>query len=52
MINVFLLGARAPLQVRSLLLMAYYVCFKTLFKNKMLSSKKIPQLVYEIIRGR
>jgi hypothetical protein len=47
---VFLLGARAPLQVRSLL-MAYYVCLETLFKNKMLSSKKIPELVYEIIRG-
>jgi hypothetical protein len=38
-----------PLQVRSLLI-AYYVCFETLFKNKMLSSKKI-ELVYEITRG-
>jgi hypothetical protein len=33
MINVFLLGAGAPLQVRSLL-MAYNVCLETLFKNK------------------
>jgi len=37
MIDVFLLGAGAPLQVRSLL-MAYYVCLETHYsKIKMLA---------------